>query len=120
MKHTRQKGFTLIELMIVIAIIGILATVAIPQFASYRARGFDSGTMSDIRNISTAQEAYHIDNKTYAGSLEVLQGAANVSLTNGVSVSFSKSDSSFTLVGYHPSGLKTYTLIGPGGKVTNE
>jgi type IV pilus assembly protein PilA len=57
-----EKGFTLVELLIVISIIGILATIAIPTFASYRARSFDSAAMSDLRNAASAQEAYFIDN----------------------------------------------------------
>jgi len=64
-KHRNQKGFTLIELMIVIAIIGILAAIAIPQFASYRAKSFNSASVSDIRNIRTDLEAYYAENEAY-------------------------------------------------------
>jgi prepilin-type N-terminal cleavage/methylation domain-containing protein len=44
-----EKGFTLIELMIVIAIIGILVAIALPQFAAYRNRGFNATRESDLK-----------------------------------------------------------------------
>ena len=64
-KHRNQKGFTLIELMIVIAIIGILAAIAIPQFASYRAKSFNSASVSDVRNARTDLEAYYAEFERY-------------------------------------------------------
>ncbi len=56
-----QKGFTLIELMIVIAIIGILAAIAIPQFAKYRARSFNTQALTNVKIIKTECMGYQAE-----------------------------------------------------------
>jgi len=64
-----KKGFTLIELLIVVAIIAILAAIAIPQFSSYRIRGYNSAATADLRNARTAEEAFFSDWQVYASSI---------------------------------------------------
>ena len=79
------KGFTLIELMIVIAIIGILAAIAIPQFAAYRTRSFNSSAISDIKNLATAQAAFFSDWQIF-GKTTITGADASVLITGPAQV----------------------------------
>ncbi len=65
LRGKRDAGFTLVELMIVVAIIGILAAIAIPQFSAYRERGFIASMQADCQSLRTSEEAYFADNSTY-------------------------------------------------------
>jgi len=61
LRKKNQKGFTLIELMIVIAIIGILAAIAIPNFLAYRTKGQNSAAQAAAKNFYQTTMAYFAD-----------------------------------------------------------
>jgi len=73
LRRNNQKGFTLIELMIVIAIIGILAAIAIPNFLAYRTRGQNSAAQSAAKNFYNQAMAYFADGNT--GTVTAADGA---------------------------------------------
>jgi len=64
LRRKSQKGFTLIEIMIVIAIIGILSAIAISNYLAYRTKGQDSVTIASAKNFWNAAVAYFADEKT--------------------------------------------------------
>ncbi len=72
-KKKNQKGFTLVELLIVIAIIGILAAIAIPQFSAYRVRAYNATALADIKNAYTAGQAYFGDNPSGTAAIDGLK-----------------------------------------------
>jgi prepilin-type N-terminal cleavage/methylation domain-containing protein len=64
LRRSNQQGFTLIEIMIVIAIISILSAIAIPQYLAYRTKGQDSVAITSAKNFWIAAMAYFGDEKT--------------------------------------------------------
>jgi len=119
-KMKNQKGFTLIELMIVIAIIGILAAIAIPQFSAYRKRSYNAAAQSDLRNAATAQEAYYVDAARYTGTVASLIGTYGLYTSDKVIFYSAVGDvTSYIMRSYHTSGDKTYRIKGPGGTISD-
>jgi prepilin-type N-terminal cleavage/methylation domain-containing protein len=110
------KGFTLIELLIVVVIIGILAAIAIPQFASTKEKAFDATAKSDVRNAMSAQEAYFADEQTYGpGAL----AAGNFTTSTGIAISASAASAGgYSVTASHNSSGNTYWVeVGTGSTI---
>ena len=72
MKVDREKGFTLIELMIVVAILGILAAIAIPNFMRFQAKSKQSEAKTNLGAIGTTAEAWRTERDTYVATVAEL------------------------------------------------
>jgi type IV pilus assembly protein PilE len=70
--RSKQRGFTLIELMMVVAIVAILAAVAYPSYMSYLAKGNRSAAEAHLMDIAQSQQRYLLDARSYASDLKTL------------------------------------------------
>jgi len=123
------KGFTLIELMITVAIVGILAMVALPQYQQYVVKGNRTAAEAFMMDVASREKQYLLDARTYAGTLAALSVTAPPEVSKNYTVTINApagAPPSFTitatpLVGTKQASDGTLTLDdlgnkGPAGK----
>lgn len=93
-----ERGFTLVELLVVVIIIAILSAIAIPAFLGQRTKAQDSAARSLVRSAAVAAEAYYADGQTFTG--------ANAAALNAVEKSITFVDQTSTIC----AGAKATTL----------
>jgi type IV pilus assembly protein PilA len=108
-KH--EHGFTLIELMVVLIVIGVLIAIAIPAYIGFKHRAADRTAQANLRTGLAAAEAYYTDNVTYSGMTEADMRAIDSGISPTLAV-VSAGDSSYCLS--ETVNGRTWSLLGPG------
>jgi type IV pilus assembly protein PilE len=107
------KGFTLIELMIVVVIIGIITMIALPQYRDYVIRGNRAAAEAFMMDVADREKQYMLDARDYAPDLATLAMTAPANVSNNYTVTVS------ALAGPPPSFTITATVVA-GSKQAND
>ena len=123
-KHRAEstRGFTLIELMIVIAIIGILSAIAVPNFLSYRAKGQNAAAEEEADNFYIAAMAHYADDGadiTFSASNIPTKFSKNSEIDYAGAISVTNGITTGTMTFSHSNRSTTYTLTGSTGDISD-
>jgi type IV pilus assembly protein PilA len=116
-----ESGFTLVELLVVILIIGMLAAIALPAFLSQRTKAQDSQAKVYVTTAAKALGVWHTDNSTYAGADAAALQGVEPSLAGARNLTVSGDDSSFSVSVDSVAGASgggTYTISLSSGGTT--
>jgi type IV pilus assembly protein PilE len=108
----RVRGFTLIEVMVVVAILGIIAAVAFPSYRSYIIKANRSAAQSFMLEIASRQERYLLDKRAYADAPDAAALLSTLGMTVPSNVSPNYTITTATVAGPPPSYIVTATPIG--------
>jgi type IV pilus assembly protein PilA len=118
---TREEGFTLVELLVVMVVIGVLLAIAVPSYLGFKVRAERSASYANVRAGIPAAEAYYSDNGSYVSmTAAILQASYDQGLkTAGVGALTVTSASLSAYAMTSTVGACTASVTGPGGAIAN-